>query len=914
MDNQDHLESGVLVLKIKKRKILAFLIALVICFNIIASNTLYTGYAAPYTIIYITSPEELINLSKECSNDAYSVDKLVILKNDINLSGYEFSPIPVFSGIFDGNGCTISGIDITVSGSFQGFIRYATKSSEIRNLVLDFNITATGSGSYIGGITGSNSGIITGCTTIGNIDGVSICGGIAGINNPEGIIVNCSNRANITSINKPGGIVGFNYGSVGGCGNEGTIAFKTGSNLDAGGIAGISAGKIVDCANAGEIGTVDLGRNVGGIVGRATGYISECTNNGNVSGIKDIGGIVGQYDIRIAYVKVPTLLDNSDAAAPTDSEDTSDDENFDDDLSDEEDFDEDNFNDEDFDDEDLDNDEIDDEDFYDDELDDEDFDDDEDLDDEDYIDDNLDENSISDEEYINEDGNELNSNDVLSYEETTPINDLEAGLDSENPDKLPEAVTKYNFNTSEKALRQVVYCINLGDITAEYDVGGIVGNISYELTGNSRENPSFEEFEDVDDNSMELIGCLNEGNISFVTTNAGGIVGYAATGIITYNASKCTITGIDGSYVGGIAGNSNVEISKSFAICTLNAKSTVGGIAGSSRAITECYALPTISDAEQKGAIAGSVLEVIDACYFIDEDLQAVDGINYNMKTFPLSVADMAGSGSVPDVYSNFEESDWCIEESGIYLPAINYIRNNGAQYISDTLTSKIIDFTEFEINVNFYDGDTLIHTITLEYGGSLNEEDIPNVPLHSGEYGEWSEFPTEHITKGMDVYAIYSPWLSSISSSETPPLVIVEGTFDNNSTVTLEELSKNDVRYQADYSFITGYNVVINDNSSNNNDTIMVHYLTSLDDDTLKLIDAKGYNIPYERDGDYVIFQLYENRAFSVFEYTKDYTHLKILALATIIIILMVIIIIFVRKIIKKGLTKRKQNNIILR
>lgn len=904
MDNQDHLESGVLVLKIKKRKILAFLIALVICFNIITSNTMYTGYAAPYTIIYITSPEDLINLSKECSNDAYSVDKMVILKNDINLSGYSFNPIPVFSGIFDGNGCTISGIDITVSGSFQGFIRYATKSSEIRNLILDFNITANGSGSYIGGIAGSNNGIITGCTTIGSIDGVSICGGVVGINDKDGIIVNCANRANITSINKPGGIAGFNYGSIGGCGNEGTITFKAGSNLDAGGIAGISAGKIIDCANAGEIGTVDLGRNVGGIVGRATGYISECTNNGNVTGIKDVGGIVGQYDIRIAYVAASNLLTNADATVADDSSDTNT-----------------SSNDGDSSDEDIDN--IDEDDINNDEDDyvDEVFDEDNDYlieDDEiDEDDENIDENSLN-ENYVNDSNisadedtiyeNNDNSDNILSYED---INDLEAGLESESPNTLPEAVVKYGFNSSDKPLRQIVYCINLGDITAEYDVGGITGNISYELTGNSRENPSFDEFEDA--NTMELIGCLNEGNIYFSTNNAGGIVGYAATGIITYNASKCTITGYEGSYVGGIAGNSNVEISKSFSICTLNARAYVGGIAGSSRAITECYSLPTINDAEQKGAIAGRILDLIDACYFIDEDLQAVDGINYNLKTFPISIADMAGSGSLPLAYDNFEESDWCVEESGIYLPAINYIRNNGAKYISDTLTQKIVDFTEFEITVNFYDGDTLIKTITLEYGGSLDENDIPNVPLHSGEYGEWSEFPMEHLTKGMDIYAIYSPWLSSISSQETPPIVIVEGTFDNNATVTLYELSKNDVRYQADYSFITGYNIMLDDNS-NNNDTIMVHYLTSLDDDTLKLIDAKGYNIPYERDGDYVIFQLYEDRTFSVFEYSKDYTHIKILVVAAVILVILVIIIILTRKIIKKGLTKRKRNTIILK
>ena len=907
-------------MKIKKRKLLAFIMTLVVVFNIIAVNTTYTGYASSYTIVYITTAEELISFSKECSNDAYSIDKLVILKNDINLSGYEYSPIPVFSGIFDGNGCTISGLSINCSGSFQGLIRYATNKSIIRNLIVDVTIVADGSGSYIGGIAGSNSGTIIGCSAIGSIEGINSCGGIVGLNNLDGIIVNCTNKATISAINKPAGIAGFNYGSIGGCGNEGSIQFKEGSNFDAGGIAAISGGRIINCANTGEIGLNDRGYNVGGIVGRVNGYISECTNNGNVSGLKDIGGIAGQFDPRFTYVKIPTLLDNEDAITPNQNSDDGSGFNDSDDDSD--------FNDSD---NELDTEPVRDSD----DEDDDDYDDsvrnyhradtavlsanmsntqNSDTDSSNDIDSDNDLDSDSDSDNDVESDNSDNSSDSSS--DSSIFKDLEAGLDSEAPDTVPEAVINYGFdNTDEELFHQIIYCINSATVTGDTNVGGIVGNISYEIPGNKVDDPPDSDFGTELDNSIEIVGSINDGDITFTAKNAGGIVGHASAGSITYNISRCTITGNEGSNAGGIAGYSNVEVSKSLSVCTITAKACVGGIAGYSNAITECYSLPSISkDTEQKGAIAGKVGELIDACYFLNEDLQAVDGIDYNLKTVPLTMEQMTGS-SILEAYSNFEADDWCIADGeGTYIPQITFISDNDANYISDALRKKSLELTDLTIHINFYDGETLIKTIDLSYGDSITDSDIPDVPLHSGEYGEWPEFQKENITQSADIYAVYSPFLSSINTGENPPLVIVEGTFDNNSTVTLEDVNRNEVRYQADYIFVNGYNIVINDDSGNENSTIMVHYRTSIDNKHLKLTDAKGYNIPYERDGDYVIFQLYEDRTFSVFELQKDYTHIKILLVVVIVIFIIATGILLIRKIIRKRLTKKQDNNIIIK
>ena len=66
--------------------------------------------------IYINTAEDLVELSKNCSYDKWSTGKTIILSNDISLKNVEFEPIPCFSGTFDGQGYTIS--DLEIDGSY----------------------------------------------------------------------------------------------------------------------------------------------------------------------------------------------------------------------------------------------------------------------------------------------------------------------------------------------------------------------------------------------------------------------------------------------------------------------------------------------------------------------------------------------------------------------------------------------------------------------------------------------------------------------------------------------------------------------------------------------------------------------------------------------------------------------------
>lgn len=273
--------------------------------------------AADTNTISIHTAEDLIALSKSCSLDTWSRGKTVVLEADLDLDGKNFVPIPTFGGTFEGNGHAISNLNLSNSGSVQGLFRYVQESGVIRGLTVEGAIAPSGTKSTLGGIAGSNRGLITECTMRGTVRGVSNVGGLVGINESTGRLIGCTFSGSVTGEHYVGGVVGQNLGSLVQCYNQGavnTVEVKTTADLndldwqdlnstenipsctDIGGIAGFSTGIIQSCHNKGEVGYAHIGYNVGGIVGRQSGYLDGCTNSGPVRGRKDVGGIAGQLE------------------------------------------------------------------------------------------------------------------------------------------------------------------------------------------------------------------------------------------------------------------------------------------------------------------------------------------------------------------------------------------------------------------------------------------------------------------------------------------------------------------------------------------------------------------------------------------------------------------------------------------
>ena len=208
-----------------KRHNVRRLLALVL----VAALCLLCGAAAQPNAreIHIYSADDLVQLSKSCKLDTYSQGKTVYLDNDVDLSGSDFVPIPTFGGTFEGQGHTVSGLELSGDASHMGLFRYVQAVGTVRDLKVTGNIDAAGTLNEIGAIVGTNYGTISGCSFNGTISGENNVGGIAGTNEGSGMIYNCKTEGFVEGDHYVGGIVGQNIGTISYCSNT------TGVNINA---------------------------------------------------------------------------------------------------------------------------------------------------------------------------------------------------------------------------------------------------------------------------------------------------------------------------------------------------------------------------------------------------------------------------------------------------------------------------------------------------------------------------------------------------------------------------------------------------------------------------------------------------------------------------------------------------------
>ena len=217
--------------------------------------------------------------------------------------GSNWTPVPNFTGTFDGNQKIITGL--TCAGGLFGTIG---SEGEVLDLLLeDVKITAGGYHA-VGAIAGTNQGTVSGCSVEGgsvqdsgdnlNASTSQGTGGIVG-NNAGGSVVDCSCSATINGTYYIGGIVGgMSGGNVVGCMSTGDVM---GWN-DVGGVVGIAkAGSIVCCGSTSNVigseNQLGLFWMIGGVVGYLTApcEVMYCCYSGQISGDDpiDVGGVVG---------------------------------------------------------------------------------------------------------------------------------------------------------------------------------------------------------------------------------------------------------------------------------------------------------------------------------------------------------------------------------------------------------------------------------------------------------------------------------------------------------------------------------------------------------------------------------------------------------------------------------------------
>ena len=112
--------------------------------------------AAQTETITIRSAEEFLDFAASCTLDAWSQDKRIVLRADIELGGEEFAPIATFGGTFDGQGHTIRGLHITEAVSPAALIGTLQPGGTVRNLRVEGAVSPGGDSASTGGLVGDN--------------------------------------------------------------------------------------------------------------------------------------------------------------------------------------------------------------------------------------------------------------------------------------------------------------------------------------------------------------------------------------------------------------------------------------------------------------------------------------------------------------------------------------------------------------------------------------------------------------------------------------------------------------------------------------------------------------------------------------------------------------------------------------
>lgn len=133
----------------------------------------------------ISNGAELAYLAQQVNSEKIdSEDTFITLTNNIDLNNKAWTPIgnsdSVFAGTFDGDGHTISGLYIDLTGSYntktrnmyQGLFGYV-EDGMVQNLIVTGSVAVGNNSStdvyYIGGIVGSNDGSVRNCGFYGTI-------------------------------------------------------------------------------------------------------------------------------------------------------------------------------------------------------------------------------------------------------------------------------------------------------------------------------------------------------------------------------------------------------------------------------------------------------------------------------------------------------------------------------------------------------------------------------------------------------------------------------------------------------------------------------------------------------------------------------------------------------------------------
>lgn len=238
----------------------------------------------------VTTAEGLKAVADIANNGNLGIN--ITLTENINLTDMEWTPIGTnynnaYTGIFDGNGKTITGLTVTGSDQYAGLFGRIGSGGTVKNVVLEgVQITSDNSLGSVGSVAGYSYGNIEYCSVSGSVSvsGISDVGGVVGYQ-VGGSITGCSSSATVKGTQRAGGVAGAtNSGAIlTACYATGSVTLVSNNDIGtyfAGGVVGSNGGSCIQACYA-----------WGSVTGSGSGTIYV----GGVTGTNDVGTLTACY-------------------------------------------------------------------------------------------------------------------------------------------------------------------------------------------------------------------------------------------------------------------------------------------------------------------------------------------------------------------------------------------------------------------------------------------------------------------------------------------------------------------------------------------------------------------------------------------------------------------------------------------
>ena len=239
----------------------------------------------------VTSAEGLKNIAKLVNDGNTDID--ITLTSDIDLSGIDWTPIGIdynhqYTGIFNGNGKTITGLTVTTSDRYAGLFGCIGSGGTVKNVTLkNVQITNDNSSGSAGGVAGDSYGNIENCSVSGSVSGSGmngVAGGVVGYQS-GGFLTGCSSSATVNAGNTAGGVAGTTNN-----GASLTACYATGDvTLVSNDIGTYFAGGVV--GSNGSSSTLKACYAWGSVTGSGSGTVYV----GGITGSNDLGTLTACY-------------------------------------------------------------------------------------------------------------------------------------------------------------------------------------------------------------------------------------------------------------------------------------------------------------------------------------------------------------------------------------------------------------------------------------------------------------------------------------------------------------------------------------------------------------------------------------------------------------------------------------------